>query len=477
MKPAPKQKSARAQHPADSRFGFAQPVFQPQTAALPTVPVIQAKLKVGEPDDKFEEEADQVAELTENGNGSILPSAAAQSRSPVGNLQRLYGNQAVLQMRHGSGGPPAPSVPLRPSQSGILQRKCACGQNTSGDAEGEECRAKNSPMQQSAHGSPGASAPSQPMPRSGGAPIPGELRADMEGKFGTSFADVRVHSDSAAGDAARRLGARAFTKGSDLYFAPGHYQLGSGGGLRLLAHELTHVMQQRNGRFPIASSDPHVAAARSRLEDEAVRAERTVTVSDQPVQVREQATEDAIHQSLDWSDVFDAVVGRFVPGGPAVVGALRKQVEQDIEELADRIVARLGTSAGPKILELNQLRGQARQVQSLRFSPEALAVLEWVYYFFRSLVPWWVPIPDIRLLARRSSRQDPLSLRFRLILLFLAFLLVAWFPSAIWIRRLVNGGRGLSRALSIGSRKLSHMARRSPSRWRRRHRLQLRSQT
>jgi hypothetical protein len=99
VKPVPKQKSARAQHSADSRFGFAKPVFQPQTAVLPTAPVIQAKLKVGEPNDEFEQEADQVAELMENGNDSISPSAAAQSRSAVGNLQRLYGNQAVLQMR------------------------------------------------------------------------------------------------------------------------------------------------------------------------------------------------------------------------------------------------------------------------------------------------------------------------------------------------------------------------------------------
>ena len=45
VRPAPKQKSARGQRPADARFGFAKPVFQPQTAALPTVPVIQAKLK------------------------------------------------------------------------------------------------------------------------------------------------------------------------------------------------------------------------------------------------------------------------------------------------------------------------------------------------------------------------------------------------------------------------------------------------
>src|SRR6266436_5563266 len=142
VKPVPKQKSPRGQDPAKSGFGFAKPFFQPATTALPTAPVIQAKLKIGEPDDTFEQEADRVAELTENGNGSISPSAEAQSRSPVGHLQRLYGNQPVLQMRNGSGGPAAPSVPLRSNRGGILQRKCACGGGAGISGECEECSKK-----------------------------------------------------------------------------------------------------------------------------------------------------------------------------------------------------------------------------------------------------------------------------------------------------------------------------------------------
>ena len=104
--------------------------------------LIQAKLTVSQPGDSFEQEADRVAELTGNGGGSTLLSAATPSRSPVGNLQRLYGNQPVLQMRSGSGGRPAPLVPLRPSQSGILQRKCACGGSAGMSGECEECSKK-----------------------------------------------------------------------------------------------------------------------------------------------------------------------------------------------------------------------------------------------------------------------------------------------------------------------------------------------
>lgn len=289
VKPVPKRRSARGQHAADSRFGFAKPVFQPSTTALPTVPVIQAKLKVGEPNDKFEQEADRVAELTGNGNGSILPSAVARSRSPMGSLQRLYGNQAVLQMRHGSGGPPAPSVPLRPSRSGILQRKCACGNPATG-RECSECGKKqqlglqtklkvNEPgdkYEQEAdrvaeqvlaapvHPAAGV-APSRIQRFAGqstgqpdlavatvnstlacpGRPLEPALRQDMEQRFGHDFSTVRVHSDAPAGQSASDVSAKAYTVGHNIVFGAGQFAPDTHEGRRLIAHELTHVVQQR----------------------------------------------------------------------------------------------------------------------------------------------------------------------------------------------------------------------------------------
>ena len=72
----------------------------------------------------------------------ILPSAVGRSLSPLESLQRLYGNQAMLQMRNGSGAPSAPSVPLRPSRSAQLQRRCACNGAAGVSGECEECRKK-----------------------------------------------------------------------------------------------------------------------------------------------------------------------------------------------------------------------------------------------------------------------------------------------------------------------------------------------
>jgi hypothetical protein len=66
----------------------------------------------------------------------------------------------------------------------------------------------------------------------------------MERSFGTDFSDVRVHEDSSA----RAIGAAAFTRGADIHFAPGKFSPHAGAGQRLLAHELTHVVQQRAGR-------------------------------------------------------------------------------------------------------------------------------------------------------------------------------------------------------------------------------------
>lgn len=80
--------------------------------------------------------------------------------------------------------------------------------------------------------------------RSGGTAMDPASRAFMEQRFGHDFGSVRLHTDSDAGRAARSVSARAFTVGNHIAFAPGEYQPHSQRGQRLLAHELTHVVQQ-----------------------------------------------------------------------------------------------------------------------------------------------------------------------------------------------------------------------------------------
>ena len=85
---------------------------------------------------------------------------------------------------------------------------------------------------------------------SAGKPLEGHLRAPFERAFGRSFAETRVHSDSAAARSARQLGARAYTQGGEIIFGSGQYQPNSASGQRLIAHELAHVVQQRKGQTP-----------------------------------------------------------------------------------------------------------------------------------------------------------------------------------------------------------------------------------
>jgi len=80
--------------------------------------------------------------------------------------------------------------------------------------------------------------------KSGGLPLPDQVRAKMETAFSADFSDVRVH----IGHEASSLGAIAYTWGSNIHFAPGQYNPNTIQGQKLLGHELWHVVQQRAGR-------------------------------------------------------------------------------------------------------------------------------------------------------------------------------------------------------------------------------------
>ena len=119
-------------------------------------------------------------------------------------------------------------------------------------------------------------------PSHGGQPLPDTVREKMEASFGASLSDVRVH----VGPQAASIGAVAFTRGSDIYFAPGQYQPHAMHGQQLLGHELAHVLQQRQGRVqnPFGTGvavvqDRHLEAEADRL---GLRAAMTVLPKKRP---------------------------------------------------------------------------------------------------------------------------------------------------------------------------------------------------
>ncbi|MET9000945.1 DUF4157 domain-containing protein [Amycolatopsis sp. Hca4] len=103
----------------------------------------------------------------------------------------------------------------------------------------------------------------------GGAPLDAATREDMEGRFGADFSDVRVHTDGAAHDSAKSVNAQAYTVGSNIVFQRDKYDPGSDSGKHMLAHELTHVVQQRSG--PVDGTD---AGGGVKVSDPADRFER-----------------------------------------------------------------------------------------------------------------------------------------------------------------------------------------------------------
>ena len=110
-----------------------------------------------------------------------------------------------------------------------------------------------------------------------GAPLDGPTRGRMEGAFGADFSGVRVHEGGEAG----AMGAQAFTRGQDLHFAPGQYQPGTPAGDELIGHELTHVVQQQQGRVAVPqgkgapiNDDPSLEAEADRAGAQAARGEQ-----------------------------------------------------------------------------------------------------------------------------------------------------------------------------------------------------------
>lgn len=95
----------------------------------------------------------------------------------------------------------------------------------------------------------------------GGEPLSEGLRGYFEPRFGHDFGRVRVHTGAEASEAARGLGARAFTVGSDIFFGQGEFKPGQSDGKEVLAHELTHVVQQQGGSSPVverSSAGPRI---------------------------------------------------------------------------------------------------------------------------------------------------------------------------------------------------------------------------
>jgi len=134
--------------------------------------------------------------------------------------------------------------------SRVLQRKCACGQQKSAQNDDcEECQKKRLMLQRETSGHSGNTVDQQLVTdvlHSSGQPLNKVTRDFMEPRFGHDFSQVRVHYDGQAAASAKAVNALAYTVGNDVVFDSGRYAPNTREGRHLLAHELTHTIQQRS---------------------------------------------------------------------------------------------------------------------------------------------------------------------------------------------------------------------------------------
>jgi len=128
--------------------------------------------------------------------------------------------------------------------------------------------------------------------RGSGQPLDGAIQTKMGDATGHDFSDVKVHTDPESHALNEELSAKAFTTGRDVFFREGAYQPSSGEGQELLAHELTHVVQQSSGAVGSGSGRMTVNAPGDTYEQEADSVAQTVMTGDAAPAIQRQTAED-----------------------------------------------------------------------------------------------------------------------------------------------------------------------------------------
>ena len=206
---------------------------------------IQAKLQVSSPDDRYEQEADRLADRVmrmadPNPTGGVTVS----HRMQISRVQRQCAACAAKMQRQKSEEDDEKPIQAKADGS-LLQRACS-------ECNGEEEKDVIQGKADSSSGSEVSNGVQSQIEnlRGGGEPLAASTRTYFEPRFGYDFSGVRIHAGSQAAQVARSINAQAFTVGKDIAFASGAYSPQTNSGRRLLAHELVHVVQQGHAATP-----------------------------------------------------------------------------------------------------------------------------------------------------------------------------------------------------------------------------------
>ena len=185
-------------------------------------PTVQTKLTIGPSGDTYEREADRVAnQVMSMGEQAVAtPVLETSSKHQKRGLSSKSSMPSIL--RKAISGRSCDSAPDKEEE--LVQRK----KKSNSDSHGGLDHVQSGLSRNAGRGKP----------------LDPNVRSFMEPRFGADFSNVRVHTDRAAVELSKALNAEAFTTGNDVYFNSNRYAPQSNAGKQLLAHELTHVLQQ-----------------------------------------------------------------------------------------------------------------------------------------------------------------------------------------------------------------------------------------
>ncbi len=207
--------------------------------------VIQPKLKIGQPGDKYEQEADAVADRVMS-----MPESNQMQMQPIKEEEDMLQPKLRMQPIEEEEEMMQPKLRMQPieEEEELLQPKIQMLE----EEEEEPIQMKSNNTESLATS---AFTRQLQLSKGGGTPLPNNSNRFMSKAFGSDFSAVNIHTGQNAVQMNQQLGARAFTYGNDIYFNKGEYSPNSSGGKSLLAHELTHVVQQKEDtiqRDPVA---------------------------------------------------------------------------------------------------------------------------------------------------------------------------------------------------------------------------------
>ncbi|WP_372756893.1 DUF4157 domain-containing protein [Mariniflexile sp.] len=185
-------------------------------------PKVQTKLEIGKSDDKYEAEADKMADQVVNKTGAGEAVQKTESSEEEVAVQKMEEEEALQTKEEEE------AIQSKEEEEAVQMKE---------DEESIQTKFDDKPVKQ-------PSIENNLKNSSTGSKMDDTIQSEMQQKFGTDFSHIKIHNDGASAAMCQELGAQAFTRGNNIYFNEGKYNPNSAEGKRLLAHELTHTIQQ-----------------------------------------------------------------------------------------------------------------------------------------------------------------------------------------------------------------------------------------